>query len=179
MERIWRRLSFLLTGGSLLLSVATVALWIRTYFASDELAYYRPTGLGFVTEPNPSDRIWVFNYHSASVAGAGYHLLTARGEIGFYVPNWDFLPSNGKRWAKMVGAPGAIPFPDPPGAFGFYASGGTAMKTDSADPSAAPIGDFLFGARYFFVPLWFIAAVFAVPPMIGIWRRLRDRNRAA
>jgi hypothetical protein len=166
----------LLAGMSLLLCVAALALWVRTHSHADHVAYFRPL-------PESQDTLVFTNPDGSTFAipyqfklAAGYHLLATRNELGFFVRPQDFLPTTGSRWAHESLPPRGIPFKNLQGALGFYVYGWHALEAPSDAPlTPTTLGDYFADGkyRYVFVPLWFLAGVFAILPIMAFrrWRR--------
>jgi hypothetical protein len=167
---------------SLLLCVAAGGLWVRTYFVSDELSYYRSLPPG-TTEGDYA--IFVFPQAVAR------HFMTARGEVGVMIVE-EFWPSErGSAWFHRSLPARGVPLSPRIQRYGFYlegwrkkpSSGATAMYVAGFDEdnigngAMRPLLPFV-QPRYVFVPIWFVMTVLAVPPA-AVWASGWRRRRAA
>ncbi len=164
-----------LTILSLLLCVATAALWPRSYFASDELTYSLPKPSPSGEPPDPGD----YRYHGDWRA---YSAITARGSIGFFIFDDWFAPAPGAgRWHYFVQRPAHdVRLSAFLGKLGFDFRR-TVPSPDSIDPTSAsaPVGD-VFMMPHLIVPFWFLFAISAILPTRAghHWLRYRRNARA-
>ena len=166
---------------SLLFCVGVCALWLRSYFASDEVNYFRGMLLAY-SDPGPLPNSV---YHPPM----SYSVVTARGEIGLMsTVHFFLLPP--RHWSHGSGPPQQVPIVAARGAMGFYADGwrlqeqttweldanGNSPLTNSIVATSSPIGNIAF--RYVFVPFWFLLALAVMPAALGKAASYRSRRRA-
>src|SRR2546423_374293 len=120
MRRIVRGIWKASAALSLLLCLAAAGLWVRTYYVSDELSYYRklPSAAAGSGE---DQRAWV------AFRAVAYHALTARGEIGLIVMD-EFWPLEASEWFHRSGPAQGVPLAPTLGTYGFYAQGWRGAK---------------------------------------------------
>jgi hypothetical protein len=159
-----RRLSTTGSALSLLLCIGTCAVWVRSYFCLDEVAYSREL---FPQTDEEGLETWRPNY-------VAYCVETSRGELAIMA--YQSWRPRGSRWRHHVKTPQnvliaypavLVAYPIASGGFGFFAG------TDQSRMRAP--GDVPF--RYLFLPLWFLAAMFVIPPLAGYLRFRRKRRR--
>jgi len=171
---VQRRLSIALWTLSLLLFSSTTILWIRSYFVSDVLLWSHVLPARRPPEP------WCVSYD----------LVTARGEIGLIVVE-NFLPMQlPKGWFRGTGPPQDVPFQGASDNAGFYADGWRDRDPEpicllpppgpvpSTDPVVVALTPPTFRLSYVFVPLWFVAVLFALPFILSLLRRHWHRYRS-
>ena len=167
-----RRLFYTWGVFSSLLCVALVTLWIRTYFASDDLTYFRQVGLSgpFVPARVPT----------LPISRAKYHIITSRGEVGVVIsPVISLLHPTGWQDNSIPMLPD-VPTLKPQGEFGFYVNG---LPSQGKEPTfnwgtldvKLSVQEIL-GVRfhYLFVPLWFTIALTAVVPALACRQFVQD-----
>jgi hypothetical protein len=155
-----------LTVLSLAACVATVGLWMRSYFASDELAFgsipHERTG-----DPHAEGSVLLSRFGKA---GARYLVGTRRGRVAVFVLN-GAAGSPGYRAGPPANYVGTTVLQK----LGFDLR--LARHEEPVDPSgfSAPIGDVLT-FPHVVLPLWALTVAFGIIPVTR-WRRWRQRRR--
>jgi hypothetical protein len=151
-KRLFRHLFTVLSAVSLLLCVTTCVVWVRSYWISDFLHWYRP------------------------VVGREYGLINSRGQASFYRASWkpdsDDLSNSGKfenlRHDNPVGLEGRI-------AHESFMSGGyvygPVMSFGIVSDWGGPKG---IGRFEVMVPEWVLFAGLAVMPCIWVHRNRHE-----
>ena len=155
-----RRLLNLLTALSLLLCVAVVALWVRSYHVVDHFEYQRVSGE--MTYDLEGDR----------VRATASHFSTDRGtvEVGFLRHRWnvdlDFPLAPGTRWVYEQLMPDQRVEIDARHSFWNRLGWGCDWESDARGSNA-----------YCAFPLWFASLAFATPSAVRVVRQRQARRR--
>jgi hypothetical protein len=154
-----RRLLNLLTALSLLLCVAVVAVWVRSWFHGDTVGWSlsHPRDANDPDAPYPSRRsaVWLTVIASNGRLGVLYSRYYGEATPPLYGSHWQYRrtdPSGeleGVTWAKL---------------------------SHFAQVSSVPSEGYIEYQAY--VRLWPLAVLTAVPPALRAWRTVRRRRAA-
>jgi hypothetical protein len=159
-----RRLLNLLTGLSLLLCVAVVAQWVRSYFASDRIEW-RP-----LTERPEGFRWGHFRFSTTTgvlyVAAFRHELVRSRMRESEYDVYLTEMRSNARQRRGWVVRKAAAFEPTSPGLLSRLGFGGSILN--DSRPEARSIG---FVA---IAPCWFLLLLFAALPSLRLLTQVRS-----
>ena len=160
-----RRLSTALSAVSLVLCVATVAVWVRSYFRVD---------VPMRTDMWPDGPNWYWRNAQARSSDGGVtvlvsgHLVNSRG----FADNWTNKPGEAVWIVFPAGSPASPPVPLP-GALWFRFDSDRRPGPSHLGPEV--IRSDSLGLR---VPYWPVVLLTGVAPVAWLRRRRRDRRRA-
>jgi hypothetical protein len=163
-----RHLLNLLTALSLLLCVAVVALWVRSYQQVDAVGWYRGSVAGTV---------WTRTRTQCSSSRGSFAILS--DELRRSLPEYRVAEIRGTadaeykkfRWgydARGIGAPPVRWIADAD-----FKAVGFVFRRRSIQETSRVAREFLL-----VVPLWFALVVTAIPPSIWLRHRQRERRRS-
>jgi len=155
-----RTLFTLASAASLLLCVAVLVLWTRSYRVAEQYSRYDGTWT------RSFGSTWGRLYYISSAAPPG------RGGVGWQ----QYPPSPLRERQPVVGEPGVRHRGAVQGVFWYITDGGTGSGTRASD--GAPYHYVFFPNRLVFVPHWLAAGAFGVLPVAWFVGRVRRRRRA-
>ena len=170
-----RRISKLTAGVSLLLCLAMIGLWVRSYHRTDIVDIRQRFGQG-------ADGRWVWRHLKTWSSQGGLIIRWERHTWTNATPRAVERPRLG--WeVKMPGED----FGHPPGAGWrplmqfehMVVPGGGAVTADGEFTGAARTGQLRYIGDWFYVPHWAVTVALAAPLAMALVRWRRERRRAA